>query len=137
MTLYFLLHFRQKCGVNIKDELSAAANLMENIFEQLESTNPKVAVEERTKIAQYLSKFIKGGDVASKQITTKMSLWGKELVDESGEKKHIGVQVINYDFKACINLRTESCRKIISLWLRTCTIFSHHSFPALKNWENK
>ena len=94
----FLLHFRQKCGVNIKDELSAAANLMENIFKQLESTNPKVAVEERTKIAQYLSKFIKGGDVASKQITTKMSLWGKELVDESGEKKHIGVQVLNIAF---------------------------------------
>ena len=99
--MYFLLHFRQKCGVNIKDELSAAANLMENIFKQLESTNPKVAVEERTKIAQYLSKFIKGGDVASKQITTKMSLWGKELVDESGEKKHIGVQVLNHDFKSC------------------------------------
>ena len=101
MTLYFLLHFRQKCGVNIKDELSAAANLMENIFKQLESTNPKLAVEERTKIAQYLSKFIKGGDVVSKQITTKMSLWGNELVDESGEKKHIGVQVLNHDLKSC------------------------------------
>ena len=27
-----------------------------------------------------------------------MSLWGKELVDESGEKKHIGVQVLNIAF---------------------------------------
>ena len=66
---------------------------MENIFKQLESTNPKVAVEKRTKIAHYLSKFMNGGDVASKQIKTKMSFWGKEFVDESGEKKHIGVQV--------------------------------------------
>ena len=109
---------------------------MENIFKQLESTNPNVAVEERTKIAQYLSKFIKGGDVASKQIATKMSLWGKELVDESGEKKHIGVQVINYDFKSWTFQPLERSQ-ILGLWLRTCTIFPHHSFPALKNWKNK